>query len=442
VLFGATSLTALAIPLILGNATASAAPGDPVVTQQAGTNGCNGVRPTPGSENTNKRLIGGSLVPGGTATFEISYPVDPSDVSGRTTFVITDCVFINGHAVTKYTVSFVPNTENFVLTYTLNIPSGADLGGLFCNYAKTTAAPSTSQASNRKAGPACFRIGGDIRVVKVAADTEQTLTGASFAVSCDPPGDVPSVPPVVISGLAGSTATVSGSAYVASGVASTGAIAIAGPIGTVCTVTETAPPAGYALADPATQTVTVGAEQVTATFEDPPVASRTTIATVATSATLGSAISDTATLTGATAGATGTITFSLYNTADCSNDPVFTDDAAVHGNGKYTSGTFTPTAAGSYYWVAAYSGDDANLASTGSCGDTGERSVVTAPAPSSTVITDGPGFTSPAPQGGSQQPLANTGTSHVGNEVAWALALLMLGAALTTTGIRRYQRKH
>ena len=75
--------------------TALAADGDPVVELQDGVNGCQGVLPTPGSENTNKRLIGGSLEPGGTATFEISYPVSAEDVSGRETFVITDCVFID-----------------------------------------------------------------------------------------------------------------------------------------------------------------------------------------------------------------------------------------------------------------------------------------------------------------------------------------------------------
>src|SRR6185295_7580913 len=56
--------------------TALAAPGDPVIVQDPTPNGCNGVLPTPGSENTTKRLIGGSLVPGGTAIFEISFPVD------------------------------------------------------------------------------------------------------------------------------------------------------------------------------------------------------------------------------------------------------------------------------------------------------------------------------------------------------------------------------
>ncbi|MFL5707476.1 MAG: hypothetical protein ACJ77Y_00620, partial [Chloroflexota bacterium] len=57
-----------------------AAAGDPVVTLEDGIASCQGVLPTPGSENTNKRLVSGSLVPGGTATFEISFPVDADQV--------------------------------------------------------------------------------------------------------------------------------------------------------------------------------------------------------------------------------------------------------------------------------------------------------------------------------------------------------------------------
>src|SRR4029078_5462112 len=107
----------------------------PVVTLQSVTNGCLGVRPTPGSENTNKRLVSGSLVPGGTATFEISFPVTAADVGGD--FRITDCVFIGGTAKLKYFVDFVPNNENFLLTFTLHIPAGTPIGAEYCNYAKT-----------------------------------------------------------------------------------------------------------------------------------------------------------------------------------------------------------------------------------------------------------------------------------------------------------------
>ena len=37
----------------------------------------------------------------------------------------------------------------------------------------------------------------------------------------------------------------------------------------------------------------------------------------------------------------------------------------VNGNGNYGSGNYTPTAAGTYYWIANYSGDASNKAATG-----------------------------------------------------------------------------
>src|SRR5262245_23733884 len=85
---------------------AIAANGDVEIEQDNNTNGCNGVVTTPGSENTNKQLIGGSLEPGGTARFLITYPVDPADVAGREEFEITDCVFIGDDAVAKYFIHF------------------------------------------------------------------------------------------------------------------------------------------------------------------------------------------------------------------------------------------------------------------------------------------------------------------------------------------------
>jgi uncharacterized repeat protein (TIGR01451 family) len=105
----------------------------------------------------------------------------------------------------------------------------------------------------------------------------------------------------------------------------------------------------------------------------------TSISTDASSAALGDPISDVATLSGATADAGGTITFSLYgpsDTPDCSGDPVYTNTVDVSGNGDYNSGDFTPDTAGSYYWIASYSGDVNNEPSTGSCGDDGETSDV------------------------------------------------------------------
>jgi hypothetical protein len=257
-------VVALLLAMSVLPASARAAAGDPVVTQESGINGCNGVRTTPGSENTDKQLIGGTLAPGGTARFLISYPVDPADVAGRTTFEITDCVFIADVAVTKYTVSFVPNTANYELEFTLNIPSDAPIGAEYCNYAKTTAAPSTSQASNRKAGPACFIIGGSLRVTKVDGGG-QPLAGAGFGVSCKLPTTTAFLPDTIIN--AGSQtytfdshsgATINQNVVTGSD----GVISVQAPVGTVCTFTETQAPAGYdGPADTTCQlTVTLGSQ--------------------------------------------------------------------------------------------------------------------------------------------------------------------------------------
>src|SRR3954451_18094285 len=100
---------------------------------------------------------------------------------------------------------------------------------------------------------------------------------------------------------------------------------------------------------------------------------------------LGQPISDTAHLTGSTLGAGGMITFHLFSDSSCKNEiNTGLTPVSVNGDGDYNSGNFTPSAAGSYYWIASYSGDAHNNASTGKCGDAGETSVVN-PAASSTA---------------------------------------------------------
>jgi len=136
----------LAMPVSAGGAQ---------VELQSGTNGCGGVLPS-NDGNTNMRVVGGSMVPGGTAVFEISYPVTASSIGKE--FTILDCAFINDVAALKYIVSFVPSNQSFVLRMTLGVPEDAPVGGMYCNYVKTTGSPTAPQASQRKAGPACFVI--------------------------------------------------------------------------------------------------------------------------------------------------------------------------------------------------------------------------------------------------------------------------------------------
>jgi hypothetical protein len=124
----------------------------------------------------------------------------------------------------------------------------------------------------------------------------------------------------------------------------------------------------------------------------------TTITTSATSSvTIGSNISDTATLSGATGNATGGITFKLYGpftgndpTQDTCVDPatgvtgnlvttlgpIAIGSPNASGNYVVSSGNYAPTAVGRYQWVASYGGDSKNNSAPSACKDSGEASVV------------------------------------------------------------------
>lgn len=103
--------------------------------------------------------------------------------------------------------------------------------------------------------------------------------------------------------------------------------------------------------------------------------SATTVLTGQASASgfpVGVAIYDSATL-GQGVNPTGTITFVLFAPSDpyCAGTPLFSSSVAVSGNGFYQSKSFVTTAAGTYRWVARYSGDASNTPSASSCGDAG-----------------------------------------------------------------------
>src|SRR5262249_51092146 len=136
-----------------------------------------------------------------------------------------------------------------------------------------------------------------------------------------------------------------------------------------------------------------------------------TLSTNATPAVqVGSALDDTATLggtaneqgTGGPAGsdgsigtptspvtlggpAKGSITFTLWSPSAATHcgTPLGTSTISVSGNGGYiasngtTTGTFTPSAPGTYYWTASYTGDLPNTKSANdACNGENETSVV------------------------------------------------------------------
>ena len=91
--------------------------------------------------------------------------------------------------------------------------------------------------------------------------------------------------------------------------------------------------------------------------------------------TVGSEITDTATLSSVSENAGGSITFKLYSDSGCTTE-IFSSNVPVDGPGDYTSGGFTPSSPGTYYWIASYNGDANNTGVSGECGDANESSVV------------------------------------------------------------------
>ena len=105
-----------------------------------------------------------------------------------------------------------------------------------------------------------------------------------------------------------------------------------------------------------------------------------------TPVTIGAAITDNATVSGRVNPVAGaTVTFTLFgpDNATCTGAAIFTSVVPLPtATNTVTSGAFTPTLAGSYRWIAAYSGDANNAAVTGACNDANELSVVNQAAPS------------------------------------------------------------
>jgi uncharacterized repeat protein (TIGR01451 family) len=98
---------------------------------------------------------------------------------------------------------------------------------------------------------------------------------------------------------------------------------------------------------------------------------------------VGVVLNDSATLSGGADTPQGTILFKLFgpNNATCNPEgaaPVYTQSVDVDGNGTYnTLPGYSTGAAGTYRWVARYSGDDNNLGVTSGCSD--EQVTVTSP---------------------------------------------------------------
>ncbi|MCU1396803.1 MAG: hypothetical protein JWM34_5231 [Ilumatobacteraceae bacterium] len=103
----------------------------------------------------------------------------------------------------------------------------------------------------------------------------------------------------------------------------------------------------------------------------------------------GNGLIDQATVTGRVDALAGsTVTFKVYgpNDATCTGPVVFTSTVGLDDSGHATSATFNTTAAGTYRWIATYSGDLNNNAVSGACGEPSETVTVTPAQPSLVTV--------------------------------------------------------
>ena len=127
------------------------------------------------------------------------------------------------------------------------------------------------------------------------------------------------------------------------------------------------------------------------------------------SMTLGATADDSASMAGAYSG-TGTLTFGLYSNPSCTNQ-VFASVSTVSPlTSSYTSETFTPSAAGTFFWGVKYSGDANNNGFTTACGPTGETLTVNKAQPTIATVLQ-PGATEPLGT-------ATSDTASIGGTVA------------------------
>jgi len=105
---------------------------------------------------------------------------------------------------------------------------------------------------------------------------------------------------------------------------------------------------------------------------------------------IGGQIHDVATLSGGNA-PRGKLTFSAYGPDDgtCTGTPAFTSQVRVNGNGRYDSGSFTPTSTGEYYYTVGYSGDGHNEPAVSGCDAAGSDVLVVKASPSMSIAASG-----------------------------------------------------
>ena len=137
------------------------------------------------------------------------------------------------------------------------------------------------------------------------------------------------------------------------------------------------------------------AEAVTVSPNAPTVSTQLSLTTV----TLGGTVYDAATLAGATTSAGGTVTYRVYSGATCSGLITTLGPLTVTNGSVPNSPTWTATSAGTYYFVASYSGDANNTAAVSGCGAEPILVTTTSVIAGSLAIDNGSGTSGRADEG-------------------------------------------
>jgi hypothetical protein len=309
----------------------------------------------PGNQITDTATVGGGADPGGSITFTLYGPNDPTCSGGA---ISTSTRTVNGNG--KYTSdAFTPTADGiyrWIAAYSGDanntaVSTSCGDAGETVVVAPLPPTHPTLTTSSSGGGPA----GSPIHDV-AHLSSSATAAGASITFELYGPNDPTCTGDFVIV----STVPVTGDGdYTSVSVSPTAP-------GTYDWIARYSGDANNAAVDTAcgAETVTVSKAQPGFSTLAPP---RVPITGV---------VIDTATLSGSDP--RGKITFSLYgpNDSSCSRAPVFSADQTVIGDGTYTSPEFAPAQAGTYLWIAAYSGDANNTPATPACGDSGELVVV------------------------------------------------------------------
>ena len=176
-------------------------------------------------------------------------------------------------------------------------------------------------------------------------------------------------------------------------------------------------------------------EAVTTTLSAPTIATNLS----ATSVTPGTAVHDSSTLSGATATAGGTVTYTVYTDSECSLGAVSAGTKTVTNALVPASNNVTLSTPGTFYWQAAYSGDANNLAATSTCGS----EIVTVgkftPSVSTTLSTSNTSTSTPvhdsATLSGASADAGGTATYSVFTNTACTAGMMPAGTKTVVGGV-------